>query len=117
MHRCVALERPRARVAFVRGCEERHYSDIDLLVGPDQLNAAEASLTALGYKNSGAVYRIDDVGVVVHAQTWFRAAVRSTESVMIDLHRWLPGATADRRVAWKALWSRRLSIEVRDRRV
>jgi hypothetical protein len=96
--------------------EERLYSDVDLLVGPHQLAAAEQSLTALGFINADAVYGIDDVGGVVHAQTWMRTARGSTESVMIDLHRWLPGCAAPPDVAWAALWERRVSIEVGGRK-
>ena len=92
--------------------EPRAYSDVDLIVAPDRLEAAERALRALGFANASAARGIDDVGGVVHAQTWIQAANSSNGQPMIDVHRWLAGARAAPGTAWKALMGRRVWIEV-----
>jgi hypothetical protein len=92
--------------------EQRNYSDVDLLVAPHERDAAEGALARLGYVNSDAVQGIDDVGGVVHGQTWIRAAAGSVDQAMIDLHWRLPGSNAPPTLAWEALAARRVRIEV-----
>jgi hypothetical protein len=87
---------------------DRSFSDVDLLVAPAQIVAAEHGLARLGYVDTGADKGIDDIGGVVHAHTW----VRSSAGPPIDLHRWLPGSRADPAVAWEALLPRRTWIQV-----
>jgi hypothetical protein len=94
--------------------EHRSYSDIDLLVAPSDIRAAEEALGALGYANATSVVGVDDVGGVVHADTWVRQA--STSPTMIDLHRWLSGAETPSEVAWPALLRHRTWIDVAGRR-
>jgi hypothetical protein len=94
--------------------EHRSYSDIDLLVAPSRLEAAEQALEALGYANADSVTGVDDVGGVVHAHTWVRRA--QADPTMIDLHHWLSGAEAHPAEAWEALLARRTWIDVEGRR-
>ena len=98
-----------------RAGEQRDYSDVDLLVAPHALDAAEATLRGLGYGNASSAQGIDDIGGVVHADTWIRAAPGSWDQPMIDLHRWLPGARATPGKAWEALAARRTWIEIEGR--
>src|SRR5207302_4072312 len=86
--------------------EQRLYSDADLLVAPGHVATAEESLAALGYSNADSVTGVDDVGGVVHGNTWIRT------TLMIDLHRWLPGSRIAPDLAWRALMARRTWIEV-----
>ena len=81
-------------ILLYRAGEQRGYSHVDLLVAPDDLDAAEATLRGLGYENASSAQGIDDIGGVVHADTWIRATPGSNDQAMIDLHRWLPGARA-----------------------
>jgi Uncharacterised nucleotidyltransferase len=83
-----------------------------VLVAPRQLDAAEQTLTALGYSDADSLTGVDDVGGVVHAHMWVRTAEEST----VDLHRWLSGAEASPAAAWDALFARRTWIEVGGRR-
>jgi hypothetical protein len=92
--------------------ERRRYLDVDLLVAPGRLEAAENALARLGYANLSIGHGIDDLGGVVHGQTWMRAA----DEIAIDLHAWLPGAQASPEIAWEALLARRAWIEVGGRR-
>jgi hypothetical protein len=99
-------------VLLYRAGEQRSYSDVDLLVAPHELDASEEALRGLGFENSSARKGIDDVGGVVHAETWIGSAPGSNDPPMIDLHHWLPGARAMPATAWKALAARRTWIEV-----
>jgi sarcosine oxidase gamma subunit len=102
-------------ILLYRAGEQRDYSDVDLLVAPHDLDAAEATLRGLGYENSSSVKGIDDIGGVVHADTWIPATPGSHDQAMIDVHRWLPGARATPGKAWGALAARRTWIEIEGR--
>jgi Uncharacterised nucleotidyltransferase len=90
--------------------DARVYSDIDLLVAPDEFAAAGEALRAHGYVYAGEDDGIDDVGGVVHAQKWVR--IEAPDHPTIDLHRWLPGARVSPAVAWNALAGRRAWVKV-----
>jgi hypothetical protein len=92
--------------------EHRGYSDVDLLVAPHQFDAAGEVLVRLGYVNTDAAKEIDDVGGIVHGQTWTCSAPASMQQPTVDVHRWLPGARVAAEIAWHALSSRRTWIEV-----
>lgn len=109
------LKGPALTALLYEAGEQRGYSDIDLLVAPSTLDAAEQALTRLGYANADSTTGVDDIGGVVHAHTWTRTT--STASTMIDLHHWLSGAEAPPALAWDALRSHRRWIEVGGRRV
>lgn len=90
--------------------EHRPYSDVDLLVAPDHIEAARHALTALGYASTSAGLGIDDVAGVAPAEEWAHAG-----GVLIDLHWQLPGAPAPD--AWRALRPHRATIAVGGRDV
>jgi hypothetical protein len=90
--------------------EHRPYVDLDLLVAPAQFERAEAVLRRIGYRNASERLGIDDVGGVVHADTWLSPVDGTSHE--IDVHRWLPGAEAPVEAAWQALWAHRTPIEV-----
>jgi hypothetical protein len=92
--------------------ERRRYVDIDVLVSPSDLRAAERTLESLGYRNAGAHLGIDDVGGVVHAETWIRLQSGSL-TPQIELHRWFPGAQGRPDEVWAMLWSQRTQISLR----
>src|SRR3954451_13602811 len=95
--------------------EHRAYVDLDVLVGPAHLAQANDLLKRLGYRNTAERLGIEDVGRVVHADTWLSPlGARAHE---IDVHRWLPGAQAAAEAAWGLLWSRRTQITVAGRSV
>jgi hypothetical protein len=102
-------------VLLYRPDEQRDYSDADLLVPPSQLSAAEVALATLGYANADAPLGIDDVGGVVHGQTWIRTA--PADEMMIDLHSWMPGARVAPELAWDSFGVRRTQVEVAGRPV
>jgi Uncharacterised nucleotidyltransferase len=109
----VLLLKGRALAAslYLQG-ETRGYSDVDLLVSPDRLAAAERVLTGLGYRNVDEIQGIDDVGGVVYAATWMRSPSGRWDDVMIDLHWGLPGARRPAEITWQALWAQRRPIDV-----
>lgn len=111
------LLKGRALTVLLYGAgEQRGYSDVDLLVASHDLAGAEGALRVLGYENAGVAQGIDDIGGVVHAETWIGITPGSTDQLMIDLHRWLPGARATPPTAWTALAARRTWIEIGGRR-
>jgi hypothetical protein len=85
--------------------EQRHYSDIDVLVAPDDLPSARAALEELGYKNASELVAVDDIGGVIHGETWLGP-------VVIDLHLRLAGVNAPAERAWDALKARSTCIEL-----
>lgn len=90
--------------------ERRQYLDIDVLVRPDHAARVAELLSERGYRNITAGLGIDDVGGVVHADTWVSPA--GVPAHEIDLHRWLPGARAPHERAWDALWRRHTTIDL-----
>jgi Uncharacterised nucleotidyltransferase len=113
------LKGPALATLLYRPGEGRRYSDVDLLVPPGDFGAAGALLADLGYLTCDPALGIDDVGNVMHGQTWIRTAPGPIDVSVstIDLHRWLPGSRAAPSVTWQALAKRRTWIEVGDRRV
>ena len=105
-----------ARLLYKDG-EHRAYSDVDLLVAPRDLAGDRRSLSRLGYTNASEPLGIDDVGGVVHAETWTASGHGSSEAAMVDLHWRLPGSQAPAQVAWDALVARRTDVEVGGRHV
>ncbi len=97
--------------------ERRWYGDVDLLVAPPQVAAAEQVLTGLGYLNSETDRGIDDVGGVVHGQPWARLGRGPLHGTTVDLHWRLPGSRASPDISWAALAQRRTRIELNGRHV
>jgi hypothetical protein len=106
------LKGPALAILLYGADQQRRYSDVDLLTAPHDLERAEEVLLGLGFGNSCDNNGIDDIGGVVHAETWTRTAPGSNDQTMIDLHRRLPGARATPAMAWAALAARRTSIEI-----
>jgi hypothetical protein len=98
-----------ATLLYGPGCD-RSFSDVDLLVAPAELDAAQDALARLGYAEADG--GVDDIGGVVHAHAWMRSTPRSAADPPIDLHRRFPGSRADPAVTWDALLARRTWIEV-----
>lgn len=76
----------------------RFYGDGDLLVAPGEIDAAERSLSALGYE-CAFDGRSMPSWLHEHSSIWFRAG----DGVTIDLHRSLPGVRVADGVAWRVL--------------
>lgn len=94
----------------------RGYSDVDLLVRPEDLPAARAVLSDLGYTNITAAWGVEDVGGAVHADLWVRRN-ENLGPLMLDLHARLPGVHAPAEIAWRALEARKTSIDLNGRPV
>ena len=76
---------------------ERVYTDVDLLVSPDNHARAETVLERLGYR---AAWRLDPANPV-HASTWMREAPRQAA---VDLH-WRIPLASDGAACWSVLSS------------
>ena len=110
------LKGPALARALYAPDEHRGYSDVDLLVSPADLPEARTALTGVGYKHGEEVFGIDDVGEILHSETWSRRVEAGPGSpLLIDLHWRLPGCEAPAEAAWEALARRRASIELNGR--
>ena len=95
---------------------QRRYSDVDVLVDPDDLPAARTALLELGYRNASAQVAVDDIAGVLHGESWLATAGFSYP-VVVDLHLHLAGANAPARAVWQVLKARLTRIEVAGRQV
>jgi hypothetical protein len=78
---------------------DRDYVDTDLLVEPDLLDHAEATLRELGFR--GRSLRTSTHAQPRHAESWVRGATPA-----VDLHRTIVGVEAADQDAWRILWTR-----------
>jgi hypothetical protein len=91
------------------GSRSRDYTDIDLLIGPTALGAAEKLLATLRFRRfeRESVVRQSDpsVGEAIGAQGAAHAAawVRDDDSLVVDLHDSLPQIGVSPAVAWHEL--------------
>src|SRR3954452_15124637 len=106
------LKGPALEQALYRPGERRSYVDVDVLVAPVDRAAARSALSQLGYFDAHEPLGIDDVGGVVHAETWLAGPGADYQGTMVELHLWLPGATADPQDAWDAVSGSRGWAEV-----
>lgn len=97
------LKGPAIEQAIYRAGERRAYVDVDVLVPPAQRVAARATLSELGYIDADRPLGIDDVGRVVHEESWLGGVGAGNEGVVIELHLWLAGSTAEPQRTWDAL--------------
>lgn len=105
-----------ARVLYAPD-EHRGYSDVDLLISPADLPQARRALTRAGFKHGEEVFGIDDVGGILHSETWSRRGEGEWRGpLLIDLHWRLPGCGASAEAVWEALSRRRASIELNGRK-
>ena len=96
--RAVLLKGPSiAGWLYDRG-ESRPYLDADLLVDPNQVEAAADVLRELGFERS-ADQSVAESFAEPHAVTW----VRDQDRAAVDLHWRLPGVSADPQRAWLRL--------------
>ena len=109
--RVLLLKGAALEALLYRPGERRPYVDIDLLAAPGQIRDVEGILQRLGYHNASESLGVIDVGGVVHAETWLRRTGTGGSEVLVELHRWLPGARPDAE-AWEALWRGRTQIEI-----
>ena len=121
-----ALERAGVETLLLKGAalaqtlyradEVRTYFDIDLLTAPSQIEAAQTVMRGLGYTSLNELQGVSDVGGSLHAETWSRS-LPGFGNVTIDLHWRLRGCEIAPEAAWRALRSRRASVELAGRRV
>jgi hypothetical protein len=97
--------------------ERRTYSDVDVLVAPRDLTQARETLERLGYRNATDVLGIDDVGAVVHEESWVGVNAGSQRELLIELHLRMAGSEAPPEAAWDALSPHRTWIDLRGRRM
>jgi Uncharacterised nucleotidyltransferase len=90
--------------------EERPYFDCDVLVPPDDVAAAEAVLTALGYKPYSKQSEWDRPQ---HGMAW----VSDSHLSIVDLHRTLGEATADPATVWEVLSQETEWMDLNEERV
>ena len=95
--------------------EHRGYSDIDLLIAPDDLAEARRTLAGLGYGKSSSQFGIDDVAGIQHSEQWGQRG--ETGPLWIDLHWSLGGCEAPDPAVWDALARRSTSIDHAGREV
>jgi hypothetical protein len=113
---CFVLKGP-ALVQFLYGPDERRgYSDVDLLISPDDLPRAREALAAHGCTGGSEGTGIDDVAGIIHSEVWARWDEKG-HPVAIDLHWRLAGCDASPAVAWEALEAHRTWIELAGRRI
>jgi hypothetical protein len=106
------LKGPALEQALYRAGERRSYVDVDVLVAPTDRAKARRTLSELGYFDAHEPLGIDDVGRVVHAETWLGGPAADYQGTLIELHLWLAGATADPQEVWDALSAGRESVDV-----
>ena len=97
--------------------DQRSYCDVDVLVSPGDLPAARTALRELGYKNASAQVAVDDIGEVIHEETWLATPPGARYPAVVELHLRLAGAKAPAQPAWEALKARSTFIELGSGRV
>ncbi len=111
------LKGPALERALYRPHEARAYVDVDILVAPDRRAIARRCLTELQFIDASEPLGIDDIGGVVHAETWLGGPGSSSPELVVELHLWLAGAQGDPEHVWQALWEGADSIELAGARV
>jgi hypothetical protein len=89
----------------------RTYDDVDLLIGPDDVDRCRRVLASLGFVNRFAAFAPGES--VEHSSEWWRP----TSVVAVDLHRTLLGVRADHARLWEELASNSDHLEVAGCRV
>jgi hypothetical protein len=119
----ILLKGPAFDQLLFGGKRSRAYSDIDLLVDPSGVPAAERVLEELGFRRakrgSAASQLVKRAGIAAgvreaaHATAW----VRDRDRFTIDLHHTLPRVGASAEQTWRALRAHQITITVVDARV
>lgn len=102
---CILLRGPAIARRLYDTAEARHYVDVDLLVPPERLGEAAATLVALGFAPLASDGDLDGHRPV-HAREWQR------RGVAVDLHRSVAGCTASDGVVWQAFSEHSEPIDV-----
>src|SRR5215469_3356019 len=122
--RTILLKGPAFDQLLFDGTRARVYSDIDLLVDPARIGAAEHLLGQLGFRRAepesgvrhvlrrGVTSAADVLGAG-HATAW----IRDGDRFIIDLHDTLPQVRETPEQTWRALSDHRSEITVVDARV
>jgi Uncharacterised nucleotidyltransferase len=111
----LVLKGPALAQLLYRPDEQRGYSDIDLLIAPNDLPTARRTLVELGFSDTRtSIFGVDDVSGVVHAEIWTRRG--TSGPLQIDLHWRLPGCDAPAEAVWEIVLRRRTWIELGDRK-
>jgi hypothetical protein len=104
--RSLLLKGPAIGVWLYDDSVHRCYGDVDLLVAPQDDDAARRALTRLGFQDLDAELSANEVerllelnDLAPHAFTWVRPGSR----VAVDLHHTLHGVAADRQAVWEVL--------------
>ena len=106
----VLLKGPVIEEELYRPDARRGYLDIDLLVGPADLDASRAVLRELGYRRDAPGRTgVDDFLGVLHAEAW-----KNEDGCPVDLHWRLPGCSVAPAQAWTVLRERRRTMALRD---
>jgi Uncharacterised nucleotidyltransferase len=95
--RCLLLRGPALAALLYDAPAQRPYVDVDLLVEPERLAAAEAALERHGLTESPLEAAFPE-GRPQHAHTW-----RTSSGQVVDLHRTLIGIGAPPDTAWRLL--------------
>jgi hypothetical protein len=119
----ILLKGPAFDQLLFDGTRSRTYSDIDLLVDPARVVAAERLLEQLGFRRAeqeSAVHRLFRRGGIAvsalgaaHATAW----IRDRDQFTVDLHNTLPQVGVSAELAWRELRAHRVTITVVDDRV
>jgi hypothetical protein len=111
------LKGPALERTLYRPHEARAYVDVDILVAPDARAIARRCLAELQFIDASEPLGIDDIGGVVHAETWLGGPRSSSPELVVELHLWLAGAQADPQRVWDAVWEGAASIDLAGARV
>jgi hypothetical protein len=101
------LKGPVTRAWLYADGTPRMYLDSDLLVSPEQVQAAAEVLTRLGFERQLADERLPDWWQS-HEIVW----VRASDATCVDLHRSIPGIGLEPSAAWQVLAASADTIEV-----
>jgi hypothetical protein len=117
--RWLVLKGPALARLLYRADERRGYSDVDILVAPEDRRRARRALSDLGLVNASENSGVDDVAGILHSETWLRppAGLPRKGIVTLDLHWRLAGCDAPAQLTWEALERRRTWIDLDGRRV
>lgn len=96
--------------------ERRTYVDVDVLVAPSCADRAREVLLRLGYAVSPEDLAVDDIGGVVHSETWVGRPPRD-DGASIDVHHWLAGGRAEPQLVWDVVATTRQNVDVNGRRI
>lgn len=111
--RSILLKGPAIAHWLYDDASERVYTDIDLLISQDSLQAAGAALGGLGFVDPYAGVRAAATAENNH-QVWCRGHPRVAR---VELHHRFAGVNADPALMWKAMAGRSVPLRVADHEI